>query len=129
MSKPRIAVVNNDTVFLQLMHDLLSDEGYDTVIEKESGKVHAMVRDEKPHLVILDIRMDSPETGMQILELLRLDPATNHIPIIICSADSRLLREKEAILRDKGCDILEKPFDLEDLLTKVRAVLGRVWAE
>ncbi len=61
---------------------------------------------------------------MQILELLRLDPATSHIPIIVCSADSRLLREKESILRGKGCDILEKPFDLEDLLAKVQAVIG-----
>ena len=124
MSKPLIAIVNDDTAFLELMHDLLEEEGYETVIEKERGDAPKVIRDKHPALVILDIRMDHPESGMQILEIIRLDPQTTSIPVIVCSADHRFLVEKEPILREKHCEILEKPFDLQDLLTKVQSQIG-----
>jgi DNA-binding response OmpR family regulator len=125
MSAPLIAIVNDDTTFLQLMTDLLSDEGYATIIEKERGDAPKVIREHQPDLVILDIRMDHPESGMQILEIVRLDPQTTSVPVIICSADHQFLRDKEPLLRSKHCDILEKPFDLNDLLTKVEAAIGR----
>src|SRR5690349_22649413 len=67
MAKPLIAVVNDETAFLELMHDLLADEGYETLIEKERGNAPQVIREKQPALVILDIRMDKPEAGMQIL--------------------------------------------------------------
>jgi len=46
------------------------------------------------------------------------------LPVIVSSADSRLLREKAELLREKGCEILEKPFNLDDLVTKVDEAVG-----
>lgn len=120
---PLIAVVNNDTVFLQLMQELLAQEGYRTVICKEGDKAYQLVKDQQPALVLLDIRLEQPETGWTVLELLRLDPATRQIPVIVCSADSPFLRAKEEMLRQLGCDTLEKPFDLDTLLKKVATAL------
>jgi len=124
MTKSLIAVVNDDTLFLELMHDLLTEEGYRTAIWKEGDRAYGMIKEHRPALVILDIRMEHPDTGWMVLELMRLDPATARIPVIICSADAQRIREKEAYLREKGCDVLEKPFLLEDLLGKVRAFIG-----
>ncbi|MHB8646108.1 MAG: response regulator [Thermomicrobiales bacterium] len=124
MAKSLIAVVNDDTLFLELMHDLLREEGYRTAIWKEGDKAYEMIKEHRPALVILDIRMERPDTGWMVLELMRLDPATAQIPVIICSADTSRIRAKEAYLREKGCDVLEKPFLLEDLLGKVRAFIG-----
>ena len=125
MAEPVIAVVNNDTEFLELMQDLLSVEGYETVICREGDKAFALVKELQPALVVLDIRMDQPETGWVVLELLRLDPETTQIPVIVCSADAPFLREKAASLQALRCDVLEKPFDLETLLDKVAMGLGR----
>jgi CheY-like chemotaxis protein len=125
MTDPVIAVINNDTEFLELMQDLLSVEGYKTFICKEGDKAYAMVKELQPSLVVLDIRMDQPETGWVVLELLRLDPQTTMIPVIVCSADTPFLREKAASLQALRCDILEKPFDLETLLDKVATALGQ----
>ncbi|MCA1668281.1 MAG: response regulator [Thermomicrobia bacterium] len=124
MAKSLIAVVNDDTLFLELMHDLLTQEGYRTAIWKEGDKAYEMIKEHRPVLVILDIRMERPDTGWMVLELMRLDPATAQIPVIICSADTARIREKEAYLREKGCDVLEKPFLLEDLLERVYAFIG-----
>ncbi|HET8631477.1 MAG TPA: response regulator [Thermomicrobiales bacterium] len=124
MAEPLIAVMNDDTAFLDLMHELLTGEGYRCFICKESDRVYATIKERRPDLVILDIRMGSPEAGWTALEILRLDPATAHIPVIVCSADTPFLHAKEEALRALRCDILEKPFDLDMLLAKIAGVLA-----
>ena len=119
MPQPLIAVMNDDTDFLALMYELLTGEGYRCLICKESARVYPLIKEQHPDLVILDIRMGNPEAGWTILELLRLDPATASMPVIVCSADTIFLRAKEAALRALHCDILEKPFNLDALLLKI----------
>ena len=119
MAEPTIAVVNNDTDFLNLMDELLTLEGYTTIICREGDRAYALMKELHPDLIILDIRLEHAETGWNILELLRLDPATTMIPVIVCSADTPFLREKAPSLHELHCDILEKPFDLDMLLEKV----------
>lgn len=121
---PRITVINDDTAFLQLMYELLTEEGYETSIYRETTAIHATLRQELPDLVIIDIRMEQPSTGWQVLELLRLDPVTSNIPVIVCSADVNDLRAKEPLLKRAGYASLEKPFDLDDLSTLVRDKIG-----
>ncbi len=67
MDQPLIAVVNNDTVFLSLMNDLLSEEGYRTELITSGDKAYKEIRKLMPELVILDIVMDDPESGADIL--------------------------------------------------------------
>lgn len=121
---PLIAVVNDDTAFLQLMHDLLESEGYQVALHIEGSSAYQLVREEMPDLVILDIRIEHPEPGWVTLDLIRLDPVTTRIPVLVCSADARQLREKAARLAEMRCDTIEKPFDLDHLLAKVREILG-----
>ena len=123
---PLIAVVNDDTVFLKLMHDLLTDEGFRVVLHIEGSGAYQRIKQEIPDLVILDIRIEQPEPGWVTLDLLRLDPATTAIPVLVCSADTRQLRAKAIRLRELRCDTIEKPFDLDDLLAKIREILGRL---
>ena len=83
----RIAVINDDTAFLDLMRDLLETEGgYEAVICREWEDAHAFVKDQRPALVILDIRIGGEERGWTVLNLLTLDPETRRIPVIVCSA-------------------------------------------
>jgi DNA-binding response OmpR family regulator len=124
MKRPMIAVVNQDTIFLSLMEELLSEEGYHTYIEKEGDKAYSNIKKDKPDLIVLDIRINDPEAGFKVIDLIRLDPDTMHIPIIVCSTATQLIRENETRLCEKNCDILMKPFHLDELLMKVQAVLG-----
>jgi CheY-like chemotaxis protein len=124
MAGPLIAVVNDDTSFLALMEELLSEEGYTTTIIKASDTAYELIKNKEPALVVLDIRMQSAEAGFMVLDLLRLDPATAQIPVIICSAATQFVRDNEAHFREKGCDILPKPFHLNELLIKVHGFIG-----
>lgn len=124
--RPRIALINDDTDFLQLMHDLLQlSEGYEVMICKEGPRAYHFVKDQRPDLVLLDIRIGGEEAGWRILELLTLDPETNPIPVIVCSAAIGPLMESQPLLERTGVDILPKPFDLDTLLEKVQAGLAR----
>jgi two-component system, cell cycle response regulator len=94
MAAPLVAVVNDDTEFLDLMNLLLTDQGYQTILHSEGKTAYRMIRQRKPDLVILYLRLEHPEGGWKIMELLRLDPDTTHIPVIVCAADSRATGER-----------------------------------
>jgi DNA-binding NtrC family response regulator len=130
MSEPvrraRIAVINDDTAFLDLMRDLLqNEENYDVVICKEWDSAYQVVKNEQPDLVILDIRIGGEEHGWTILNLLTLDPATHHIPAIVCSAAIQSLHEHQEMLSKLGIHALAKPFDLDTLLSTIGHTLAR----
>jgi len=121
-----IVVINDDTDFLTLMSDLLSDiEGYEVLVCREGNRAYQFVKENLPDLVILDIRIEGQEAGWTILECLTLDPTTRPIPLIVCSAAIRELQEHQPMLDRYGIDVLPKPFDLDDLLDKVERCLPR----
>ncbi|MDQ2828937.1 MAG: response regulator [Chloroflexota bacterium] len=120
----RIVVINDDTTFLTLLRDLLTEEGYDTHLCKEGTTSYPRVRELDPDAIILDIRMEHPDEGWQMLEILKLDPVLTTKPIIICSADIPQLQERSAFLQSKGCQTLPKPFDLDDLMTLLERLVG-----
>ena len=120
----RIAVINDDTPFLDLMHQLLQEtEGYEVRTRKEWEGAYEFVKSQRPDLVILDIRIGGEERGWQILQMLTLDPETLPIPVIVCSAAVDDLHEHQALLDRYGVRALPKPFDLDDLLAAVRQAL------
>lgn len=117
-------MVNDDTAFLNLMHELLTDEGYNCFLHIVGSTAYEKIRDEQPDLVVLDIRMNEPESGWHVLDLMRLDPETREIPVIVCSADSIQLRDKAERLKKHNAVAIEKPFDLQELLENVAAFVG-----
>lgn len=123
-SRRRIMVVNDDTAFLHLMKELLTDEGYEVILHIHAETAWEAIRREQPDLVILDVRMERPEAGWTTLDLLRLDPQTTRIPVIVCTADAVQLRQKAEHLASLGYGALQKPFDLDHLLAAIRRQLG-----
>jgi CheY-like chemotaxis protein len=120
----RIAVINDDTAFLDLMRDLLETEGgYETVICREWEDAHRFVKEQRPSLLILDIRIGGEERGWTILNMLTLDPDTRPIPVIVCSAAIQSLHEHQDLLSKYGICALPKPFDVEALLETVARML------
>jgi CheY-like chemotaxis protein len=122
--KPRIAIINDDTVFLDLMRELLEDEAsYEVLICREWDGAYEFVKTQRPDLVIQDIRIGGEEHGWTILNLLTLDPDTRPIPMIVCSAAIQSLHEHQDLLTKYGIHALPKPFDLDTLLETISDML------
>ncbi|HEY8490805.1 MAG TPA: response regulator [Dehalococcoidia bacterium] len=119
---PLIAVLDDDPAFLNLMNVLLTQEGYQTLAWRENQDALTLIRRERPDLLIMDLRLVEPESGWVLLEKLRRDPETLELPVIVCSGDADALRRNAGVLQALRCAVLEKPFDLDDLLETVRRV-------
>jgi CheY-like chemotaxis protein len=121
----RIAVVNDDSMFLALMETILREEGgYEALVLRETTAAFPKLEAWCPDAIFLDLLLERPDSGWALLEMVRLHPATRDTPVIICSADARGLRDREEDLRRHRCEILPKPFDLEELLSLVRRLVG-----
>jgi DNA-binding response OmpR family regulator len=115
-----IAVISRNQEYADWVCELLADEGYQTIMWMEETTAYDMICREQPTLVLLDAWLEHPHAGEMVLALMHHAAATRNIPAIICTTDVRFIREKADILRDKRCEILPKPFELDDLLTKIR---------
>lgn len=121
----RIAIVNDDRAFIALVAELLQEQGWETISLHEGNAAFERIKREQPDLVILDIRMEQPDTGWRVLNLLMLDPVTRPIPVIMCSADWTELSAKEEWMNERGVGILPRPFDLDDLYAAVEHGMSR----
>jgi DNA-binding response OmpR family regulator len=119
----RILVVDDEPSFAGMLHDLLTDEGYQVTTHSDGATAFATIRRHKPDLVILDMNLGDPEGGWVVLDGVRLDQATANIPVIICSAHERFLQDHAAELREAGCCLLAKPFAVDDLIALIKRAL------
>ena len=121
--KDRILVVDDDPDILQFVEMNLDMEGFDAQTA-ESGRVALEVARERPRdLILLDVMMPELD-GLTVLRRLRSSPATSSIPVVLLTA--KALAEDRVRGLDLGADdYITKPFDIEELLARVKAVLRR----
>jgi len=60
----------------------------------------------------------------KLVDLLMLNPDTEAIPLIVCSAADQILEDRRAKLQAAQCAIVEKPFHLNELMDAIRTLLG-----
>jgi len=118
----RALVVEDDRLLSELLSQILGDMGYETSIIDEGTTVADWVRQNCPDLVLLDLMLPG-RNGYDICEELKLDRATNRIPLVIVTARS----QHEDMLRGLrvGANFyLTKPFTIEQLRAAVEQVMG-----
>jgi len=120
----RIAVVDDEPSVLDLLQEVLSDEGYEAHPFPGGEADYPRVRDLAPDAIILDIHMEDSRTGWDMLDRMRRDDVLGATPVIICSGDLPLLRERATDLERLGAAVLTKPFDLDDLLALLDRLVG-----
>lgn len=120
MSPTRIAVIDDSREIRELLHDLLSADGY--VVTAFSGDETSILADlagAAPDLIILDLLLGDGTDGLSGWDLLAL--ARRHrdlrgVPILVCSADVRAMRARRGQFdRDPRTRALEKPFSIDAL--------------
>jgi DNA-binding response OmpR family regulator len=117
----RVLVIEDDESIMLGLRINLQTEGY-TVIEADDGaKGLALVREERPDVVILDVMLPTMN-GFQVLQAIRREGLP--VPIILLSARTGEM-DKVTGLELGAEDYVAKPFSLAELLARVRAALRR----
>jgi len=116
-----ILIVDDQPELAYLMAELLTNAGYDT---RTVGNGHAALADVQanpPDLLLLDVNMPELD-GFEVAAMLKSDPATATIPIIMVSANEG--RGSRLIGLESGAeDYMSKPVDPAELIAKIRNLL------
>ncbi len=122
--RPRIAVLDEDEEFAELMQVLLEEEGLASVCpEMPDGDIIATIAGCHADAAIIGLR--PPEGGVELIERIRSHPELRHLPILICSADIQLLREQAgALAAIENVAALEKPFRIDALAGTLERLLA-----
>ncbi len=117
----RVLIVDDIAPNLKLLEAKLSSEYYDVVAADGGHKAIEMARQESPDLILLDIMMPGLD-GFQVCELLKADPATAHIPIVMVTALSDVA-DRVRGLQTGADDFLSKPVRDVPLFARVRSLI------
>ncbi|MEM7592154.1 MAG: diguanylate cyclase, partial [Cyanobacteria bacterium P01_A01_bin.83] len=116
--KAKILVVDDKPENLHLLADALGKQGYE-VKGVVNGKMALMVANSViPDLILLDVVMPDLN-GYQVCEQLKANQATQNIPIIFLSASNNSVDRVKA-LSAGGVDYINKPFQLDEVLLRIR---------
>jgi DNA-binding response OmpR family regulator len=124
MTKPKILVVDDEPDALEVIGFKLKEAGFTPVFATDGGKAIAAVRQERPELIVLDVMLPEID-GMEVCKLLRRDPTTAAIPIIMLTAKAGEM-DRVLGLELGADDYVTKPFSPRELMLRIKKLLARV---
>jgi CheY-like chemotaxis protein len=122
--RKHIFAINASPEFLNIVRELFQDEGYNVTTTNFAPNSFAQIEALQPDALIIDIAIGQ-EAGWELLDQLGADADTAGIPVLVVSTDPRLLtRAQEQAARYGMHRYLEKPFDIDALLTNIQEMVG-----
>jgi two-component system response regulator MprA len=120
--KPRVLVVDDDRAVRESLRRSLEFNGYDVALAADGAEALAGIAAAAPDVVVMDVMMPRLD-GLETTRALRT--AGNDLPILVLTARDAIGDRVEGL--DAGADdYLTKPFALQELLARLRALLRRV---
>jgi two-component system alkaline phosphatase synthesis response regulator PhoP len=122
MFQAKILVVDDEVYILHILDFILGAENYDVITASNGEQALQKVRDENPDLIVLDIMMPKLD-GYETCRIIKNDPKTKSIPVILLTAKGREVDQK--LGKEVGAsDYITKPFSPSKLIERVQAILG-----
>lgn len=119
----KILVIDDDSAIVELIKINLELMGHDVITAPDGIKGYALAQQEQPDLIILDVMMPEVD-GFTVAQRIRHNDKIINTPILMLTALGMLQDKVQGF--DSGVDdYLVKPFELEELRVRVRALLKR----
>lgn len=119
-SSRTILVVEDSEPIRRILALLLEGHGYEVVAVDGGRKGLALARELHPRAITLDLSLPDLD-GRDVLRELKQDALTEAIPVLVVSAYASTLTPAE---RAQAAEVLSKPFDVDELLSRVARVVG-----
>ncbi len=122
----KILLADDSVTIQKVVSITLSSEDYDLTIVGDGESALQKIKEERPDLVIADVAMPG-RNGYDVCEVVKKDPLLKDIPVLLLSGTFEPLNEGEA-RRVGADDHIAKPFESQDFLGKVKALVERAGA-
>lgn len=122
--KEKILIIEDDEAILKVLHRVLSYEGYEIFKALNGQQGLNSARENHPDLVILDVMLPGMD-GLEVCRRLRLGGS---IPILMLTAKDTI-QDRVTGLDSGADDYLVKPFEVDELLARLRALLRRTQSD
>ncbi len=122
--KAKILVVDDEPDALEVLGFKLREAGFVPLFAKDGARALAAVRGDRPDLIVLDLMLPEVD-GLEVCKILRRDPSTADIPILMLTA--RAAEMDRVLGLELGADdYVTKPFSPRELVLRIRKLLARV---
>ena len=121
--KISILLIEDDRDMRELVSGHLEHSGFDVQKAEDGIKGQALALQYSPDLILLDLMLPSVD-GLTLCQRLRRDERTSNIPILMITALGGL-KDKVTGFNSGADDYITKPFDLEELYVRIKALLRR----
>ena len=118
----KILIVDDEQNIVISLKYLMQREGYTVAVADDGERGLALVRSERPDLVLLDVMMPKMN-GFEVCRVIRGDPALTGVRILMLTAKGREAEREKGL--ELGADAyVTKPFSTRDLVARVKSLLG-----
>jgi DNA-binding response OmpR family regulator len=121
--RARILVVDDEPEAVELLEFNLKKAGFEVIAAGDGAEALRKARSTLPHLIVLDLMLPELD-GLEVCKMLRRDPATARIPIIMLTAKAAEV-DRIVGLELGADDYVTKPFSPRELVLRVTKVLRR----
>lgn len=119
----RILVVDDEWMNRDLLESVLMSAGYEVLLANATAPARQLAVQQQPHLILLDVRVPTEREGLQLCRLIKSDPATAHIRVVMITALET--REEREQAQAAGADaFISRMIDIDDLLQLLSDLLG-----
>lgn len=122
-TKARVLLVEDEDELIRIVETFFNDEGFEVRTAMSAEDAIDVLKDFSPNIIISDVRMGAMD-GFELLENLRQKTHWKDIPFIFLT----IMDDRDSVVRAKqlgAAGYMTKPFDVEDLLDKVKEVLEK----
>ena len=120
MRTETILICDDDESIIQILYLILNKFGFNVVSETNSANFFSTIVSSRPDLILLDYWMPDVNGG-EIIKILKSNPATSMIPVILVSAST----EAKKVSTESGADgFIAKPFQIDELIALIETKLN-----
>ncbi len=123
-SRPKILVVDDQEVNLELMEAHLVPEGYDVCLAEDGPMALQKLEEDKPDLILLDVMMPGMD-GHEVCRRLRNIPGNEATPVVMITALEDEVENRVQSIEAGADDFIEKPVVKRELLARVQSLLQK----
>ncbi len=118
-----VLLIEDEPNIIEAIRFILSREGWKVSAHADGTTALDVIRQARPHLVILDVMLPG-QSGFDILQALRSEPGLETLPVLMLTAKGQG-RDRDLADRYGASHFMTKPFSNAEMLQEVRHLLGQ----